>query len=363
MSARGKVWLAGLAATAVLVGATGRDAGSRELSIPVGLLTLAVSALIAEATLLRSIARGGVPDIPPPPGARPADGVVEVQAVREIEAVPNRVDPRWRRFVRAVEPGPGPVARPSGNPRLLGQVCLISVFVGRDGHAWTDPEVARAHESLGSAGRWIEREASRRDARLNVGLADAYFQAEDEGDDPVEVAFHPEGDDVGPMEADASTKGVIGASRAAARLGFADLADMVRRVDPRVEADARVWLFHLRRAGRSLAIPAVESDVPGVGLAVCFAREASFPEPLTGPGRVDPTTVAHELLHLFGASDKYGVALRSFPPGSVTSRDVMRLNHGSLSRMTIDALTASEIGWGRPRTAKADPNEKPAPAR
>ncbi len=60
---------------------------------------------------------------------------------------------------------------------------------------------------------------------------------------------------------------------------------------------------------------------------------------------MDPTTVAHELLHLFGATDKYGVALRSFRPGSVTSRDIMRLNHDLLSRMTIDPLTASEVGW------------------
>ena len=84
---------------------------------------------------------------------------------------------------------------------------------------------------------------------------------------------------------------------------------------------------------------------PGVGLGVCFSREASFPEPLQGPGRVDPTTVAHELLHLFGATDKYGQPLRSFPPGSVSSRDIMRLNHDQLTRMTIDSLTASEVGW------------------
>ena len=51
------------------------------------------------------------------------------------------------------------------------------------------------------------------------------------------------------------------------------------------------------------------------------------------------------MLHLFGASDKYGVGLRSFAPKSVTSRDIMRLNHDQLARMTIDPLTASEVGW------------------
>ncbi len=73
--------------------------------------------------------------------------------------------------------------------------------------------------------------------------------------------------------------------------------------------------------------------VAGVGLAICYAREASFPEPLAGPGRVDPTTVAHELLHLFGATDKYGVPLDNFPPGSVPRRDIMRLDEDRLDRL------------------------------
>ncbi len=347
MSARVRVWLVGLALAAVLSGSLARDEAARELSIPLALLAIAITALIAEAASLRWLARSrSVPGVPE--GALPADGVVDVVAMASVEGDPLSGDPRWRRFLRLVDDRPGPDAPldPS-TPALLGRVALISVFVGRDGRPWTDPEIARAHQSLERAGRWIEREAGRRGALVNVDLADTFFQVEDEADDPVEVAYAAEGDDVGPMEADASIKAVVGVSRAASRLGFVDVVDLLARINPRVAADARVWLLHLRRAGRSLAVPASESGVSGVGLAVCHAREASFPEPLTGPGRVDPTTVAHELLHLFGASDKYGVALRSFAPGSVTSRDVMRLNHDSLSRMTIDPLTASEIGWDR----------------
>ena len=47
-------------------------------------------------------------------------------------------------------------------------------------------------------------------------------------------------------------------------------------------------------------------------------------------------TVVHELLHLFGATDKYGRSLRDVPPGTVTSRDVMRLSETRLSRLRID---------------------------
>ena len=246
------------------------------------------------------------------------------------------------------------------NPPLLGRVALVSVFVGRDGRAWTDLEVSRCLEGLERVGLWIEREASRRDVPVNVSLVDTYFQVEDDVVDRVEVEFTPEGDDVGPMEANASTKAIAGASRAAALLGFRDVADLLGRINARVQADSRVWLFHLRRAGRSLAIPASECDVSGVGLAVCFAREASFPEPLAGAGRLDTTTVAHEMLHLFGASDKYGVSLRSFPAGSVSARDIMRLNHDSLFRMTIDPLTASEIGWGEPDRGSRVDEKRPS---
>jgi hypothetical protein len=347
MTVRAKVWSIGLALAVVLVGSVARDAASRELGIPAALLVLALCALVAEGSVLLSMA-GRQARPTPPEGARPADGIVEVVPIAGVEVEANPATPRFRRFARLIEDrsvGSSAANLTAITPALLGRVVLISVFVGRDGRAWTDSEIARSHEALERAGLWIEREARRRDAPVNIGLADTYFRVDDPSIDPVEVAFEPEGDDFGPMEAHAATKALVGASRAAGRLGFVDVVDLLGRINPRIDSDARVWLFHLRQSGRSLAIPAAESDVSGVGLVVCFSREASFPEPLVGAGRVDPTTVAHELLHLFGASDKYGVSLGSFAPGSVTSRDIMRLDHDSLYRMTIDPLTASEIGW------------------
>ena len=366
MSARGKVWAIGLFLTVAVGGSLAWDRSTRELSIPVVLVSLASLALVAEGVALRSSAKGRDGAVPPE-GARPADGVVEVVPIDGVDGQVNADSPRFRRFVGLLEGRPGDrKARglSPGNPRLLGRAVLISVFVGRDGAGWSDEEIARGLEAMERAGRWIEREAIRRGAMVNVGLAEAYFRVEDDEADPVEVAFAPEGDDVGPMEAHASTKSIIAASRAAASLGFADVADLLGRINGRVEADARVWVFHVRRAGRSLAIPAADCEVSGVGLAVCFSREASFPEPLIGPARVDATTVAHELLHLFGASDKYGVPLRSFAPGSVTSSDIMRLNHDSLPRMTIDPLTASEIGWrGAVSSRPAKRNARRRPSR
>jgi hypothetical protein len=287
-----------------------------------------------------------------PVSTRPADGVVGVTPVAGARGEPNAYDPAFRRFEGwESEPPAAADARALPGPRhappLLGRVVWISLFVGRDGRSWSDGAIADAHASLRRAGVWIEREAMRWNAPVNVELADTYFVADDDAAEDVVVAFQREGEDEGPLERDAVAKALIGLSRAAALLGFRDGVDLVAGVNRRIEADAHVWLVHPLRAGRSLAVPLDQTELAGVSLAVCYAREESFPEPLTRPPYTDPATVAHELLHLFGATDKYGVPLRSFPAQTVTARDVMRLSQSSLSRLRIDPLTADEIGWTR----------------
>ncbi|WP_435015882.1 hypothetical protein TA3x_003436 [Tundrisphaera sp. TA3] len=334
--------VAAAAATASLVPWTAGSTGPSGLIVA---LAAGVAALVPEVLALRSLlGRSG--DRPrPPDGARPADGIVDRSGMAGVRSEPNEEDPGWRRF-RAIEPdGPPPTRLVRAVPPPLGRVALISVFVGRDGRDWTDPEIARGHRALERAGAWLEREAACWDAPVNILLPDVYFQGRDDADDPVELSYQAEGDDFGPMEAGAAFKGIASASRVAAGLGFADVVDLAGRVEPRVDADVRVWLFHILRSGRSLAIPATDPEAPGIGLAICHAREASFPRPLDGPGRVDPVTVVHEVLHLFGASDKYGTRLEAYPRGSVGARDVMRLDHATLDRLVVGPLTAAEIGW------------------
>lgn len=282
-----------------------------------------------------------------PADAEPADGRVGWAKVVGIAGEPNRFDFRFRHFLSLDE---SPLLAPPGgrgDPVLWGRVVLFSLFVGRDGRSWSSAEIARTHKSLIRAGEWIEREAIRWSAAVNIELADTVFVAEDDSAEDVEIGFVPQGDEQGPLEARAVENALASASRAAARLGFADVADLVERIGPRVEADGRVWLVHPRRAGRSIAALERDSGLPGVNLAVCYAREAGFSEPLVGPTFADPVTFVHELMHLFGAEDKYGVPLTRFPRKSVTERDVMRLSVEHLSRLRVDPLTASEIGWLR----------------
>ncbi len=281
---------------------------------------------------------------------RLADGRVEIARVRDVRSEPNRNDERFGRFLGLESKSESVDSKTTLEiervcPPLLGRIAIVSLFVGRDRRSWSERELADAHAVLLRAGEWIEREALRYRASVNVEIANAYFIHDDETSDEVAIGFQAEGDSVGPFEHEAGFKALVGVTRAAVALGFRDASDLFAEIGERIAADVTVWLLHPRQAGRSFALPGDRSEWAGLSLAVCFPREASFPEPISGPARVDGVTVVHELLHLFGASDKYGQSLRTFAAKTVTGREVMRLDETRLSRLRIDPSTASEVGW------------------
>jgi hypothetical protein len=230
-------------------------------------------------------------------------------------------------------------------PKLLGNWIVVSLFVGCDGRPWSDSEIASRLDSLLRAGRWVAGEASRYGITLALGVCDTYFAVEDDSTIQVEIGFALEGNDIGPAEADVVGKALTLMSRGARQLGFRDAPEMVEGVAARLSGSRCVWFLHIRRGGRSLAVPLDITELDGVCLAVCFAREASFTESIVRIPGPDAATFVHELLHLFGATDKYGVPLNAFPPGSVTASDVMRLDQSRLARLRVDPYTAAEIGW------------------
>ncbi len=324
---------------------------------------LVVLLLETLAILAVSLARLVATPAPPPTiDAEPADGLVPLVSLPGVEGVANEVDPSIKLFHR-LTPAPSVARSRESRPRhrLLGRVGLFSIFVGRDGHNWSDQEVVEAFDSMARMGRWLEREAIRWGAPVNLEIVDTCIRADDPEPETVELtlSLDPFENDID--EADADVRGIASASRSVARLGFADLADLIARVDPRADHDLTVWFVHLLRAGRSNAVADDRFRYPGVGLALCFARESAASGPLVGLPYVDPVTLAHEFLHLFGATDKYGTSLRSFPDRSVTARDIMRLDHERLGRLRVDGLTATEIGWAPPGAVRAE--NRPASTR
>lgn len=359
MLAKAGGWLLALAVAAIVAAVVPEDLFPAARAFSFAILFLVLGGIVEFIQIDRSPSTLSLLD------PRPADGRIDLAALTAVRNEPNLHDPRFAQFL-AIKPSTSsrPPPRDRNSP-LRGRVVLVSLFIGQDNRPWPDSEIAAAHQSLERAGRWLEREALRHRAPLNIELADTYFTFDDASPQEVAVAFQHVGDNLGPAEEGAEEKSLIQATRAAVHLGFQDAADMVASIESRIHADAVAWLVHPRQAGRSFAIPQEQSALQGVSLAVCYPREASFPEPLSGPPRVDPITVVHELLHLFGATDKYGRSLKAFPPRSVSRSDVMRLSLTRLSKLTIDPATAFEIGWRDPPNpgAKERPVQTKGPDR
>ncbi len=300
--------------------------------------------------LARELARLARPPSKRSPTAplAPAEGRDGLATLVGARAEPNRVDGRYQRFTGWDHaPTVGRGRRVGGPSPLIGRVVIASMFLGRDGRQWSDAEIAQALAALGRAGAWIGRQAAGWNVLAHIELLDTYFQGVDaapRGEVELDLANLDHAREL--MEAPAVVREMAAFSRAAASLGCGDAAELAGRTADFVEGrvDALVWLLHPRDEGRSFVIDHSEAP-PGAAVAVCYARESQFPGRLVGSPFPDPVTYAHELLHLFGATDKYGVSLRTFAARSVTGRDIMRLDFEALSRLRIDPLTAAEVGW------------------
>jgi hypothetical protein len=191
----------------------------------------------------------------------------------------------------------------------------------------------------------MQNEADRHGAGVAVGLADAYFRVEGDRTPETEIGAAWDGSGLGLFEMNTIARSLTLMSRAAAQLGFHDSVDLVREVTGRLDGAIPVWLLHLPRAGRSFAVPLDLTEQDGVSLALCYAHSKEFSDSIIRSPIPDAAMIAHEILHLFGASDKYGVPLGSFRPGLVTNRDIMRMDLPRLERLRVDPLTARELGW------------------
>jgi hypothetical protein len=218
--------------------------------------------------------------------------------------------------------------------------------VDRPESPWTDGEIAEVFRALRVCSAWLARQASRYRVALDAGSDGLYYHTEDPQEDEVPLGFRGEAGRVTLVSKAGAAHALAVASRWVSRVGFRDIVRFVGHVQRSVAADSWVVLFHPREAGRSFAIPAEISLHRCVELAVCYAQHAPLRGEVRGRIRPSPSTYAHELLHLFGATDKYDVvSLDDFPPGSVTERDIMRCSHYDLEHLRIDPLTAAEIGW------------------
>ena len=141
------------------------------------------------------------------------------------------------------------------------------------------PGTRECPQSLTRAGEWVEREAIRYRAAVNVSVANTYFVFDDDSPDEVAVGFGWEGSDVGPLEQNATEKALIALSRAADDLRFRDAVALLPPVNSRLRADSSVWFMHHRRAGRSFAVPREFSALTEVKPALATLGSRPSPSP------------------------------------------------------------------------------------
>lgn len=262
-------------------------------------------------------------------------------------SVANQACPRYRRFVALAE-GVAPSNDADVKPAraLAGHVALVSFFVDRPGSSWSEPEICDIFGAVEVCADWLTQQASRYNTALTMRSDSLYYHATDPREEVVPIAFQSVAGQMVPVEAVNAASALAAPTYWVHRLGFADIVRFMGHVQRSVDADSWVVFFHPREAGRSFAVPAHRSLHRCVELAVCYPQYAILRSGVHGPFRQDPAVYAHELLHLFGATDKYDVtSLEVFPSGSVTERDIMRSGSRRLQRMRIDPLTAAEIGW------------------
>ncbi len=320
------------------------------------LLAWVLIALASEVvSLIRGLLAGSGPrDLSPP------DGEVGLVWVPGFEIKPNEVDPRVGLLVQPVVISPLALAEEAAPVvPLLGKVVIITIFIGRDDASWTDTEIAGCLGSVVTAGRWIEAEAIRWGVPLNLELATAYLVGDDASERPTELALGSDGQ-VDDTSVEATRRMIRSIMQVLHPVGFDRPSELLEVVKQRLGADAVVGLVHPRSAGRSFVYSHNLSEVRlAAGLAICYPRYADHDTTLTRkPPATDPTTIAHELLHLFDATDKYDVPLSRFAKREVTRRDIMRLERNTLSHLRIDQLTAREIGWAGARTL-VEPKKTP----
>lgn len=132
--------------------------------------------------------------------------------------------------------------------------------------------------------------------------------------------------------------------KTARSLGFADGREMYRHLQDYTGTDQVAMLFFLNKPGRSYTIRDEHRDgQEELEFSVIFESYPGFSTSATA------ATIAHELLHLFGAEDyydPYGIfPQRKALAESQIPNDIMLVTYYNVKDNTLSQATAFTVGW------------------
>lgn len=220
---------------------------------------------------------------------------------------------------------------------LKGKPVVVAIFLDDNESSWTESEVTKfTDEQIVPALDYLEEKAKGWDVSLDFVL-ETYSTATS----GYEIKY--EGIVNSNLENGGSTKDAL--IVAANDIGCANDWELYCYYKSIYPQDDIIFLCFLDKPGRSYARPAISTGYSE------FAEECViFSDYLgnTNPNRRKAsrsTTIAHEILHLFGAEDYYEprnrelLALRNFP------NDIMLYQYENPRFNTISEVTAYSIGW------------------
>ncbi len=282
-----------------------------------------------------------------------ADGVVGRITVRGAIGEPITTVPEFQRFhtwdsEAELEPEDS-TNHAELPPGLFGQVALVPIFLGVEAQRWHDRDLARILKTVIAASEWIEAQAIARQIPVNLDLSRTVFVwdetvAADRSDAMRAWGVEPDGSlHEFPEGVDRTLEHLRLALKGE---GLGDPVAFAARLRNRINADVVLLVLVPDRLGRSYAmVDRPPLAIRGVSYIVCYPGYAPLEDTRRGPVNLERATVAHEILHAFGAEDKYDRSLDDFPPGLVDRSEIMRMDSTRLKDLRIGPLTAMEIGW------------------
>lgn len=216
------------------------------------------------------------------------------------------------------------------NPRescidLKGTLAIHNIFVDCLPNHWDEKEINAVERALRECCAWIKREASKYSITVDTRISENHFIAKS--------------DRLPPSARNSRDEIFEWSSNVLKSIDFEDMQHYAHTFQEEEKAENWITFFHVQVAGRSYAFDS--TAITPIEFLVCFSEYADTPERKTlHTIRPDPREYAHEILHLFGAKDKYETSDKH------PLTDIMnRLDKFSLELLSISKPTAQEIRW------------------
>lgn len=226
----------------------------------------------------------------------------------------------------------------TGSCRLLrGSPFVAVIYLDDDESSWTEEEVLRANADLiDPALDFMEQNAASWNVDLDFRMG---YYASYNREQPVKY-----NGTVGSFDNDSDISYDI-LDQAAVSLGFEGEADMHRRLQEYAGGEQVAFVLMMDKGGRSYCINSERtsgSDDRWHSLVEYCLVFSGFTDTSRDSGS---DTVAHEMLHLFGAEDYYYPDSRAAMARKYYPTDIMLCGMEDLAFFTLEEYTAYCLGW------------------